>query len=767
MRGQRWALAAWLALVAGAAVVVARTAISTDVSAFLPRSPSAEQQVLVEQLREGVVSRLVLIALEGATPAALAQASRKMAAELRTQPSFVSVDNGDGSGVAADREFVWRHRYLLSAAVDAERFSAAGLRAGLEASLRLLDSSAGPLVRRVVANDPTGELLGIVERLETQAGPATRDGVWFSRDGKRALLLAQTRAPGYDVGAQERALALIQDAFARAAAGDEKLLLTGPGVFAVRTRAAVREDAFRLSLAATLLVAALLLAVYRSVRLLGLGLVPIASGALAGIAAVSLGFGSVHGITLGFGVTLIGEGVDYAIFLFTQAAAGGPKHTALDRIWPTLRLGVLTSVFGFSAMLFSGFTGLAQLGLFSIVGLIAAAAVTRWVLPGLLPPALAAPLVAVLGPWALACARRLRPLRFPLLLLTLAAAAVLAMRGGELWSGDLASLSPVPRSDQLLDQQMRKDLGAPDVRFLVVVHAPDQETALQASEAIGGGLQKAAAEGHLGGYESPADYLPSRRTQEARRNALPEPSQLRANLERAARGLPFRAGVFEPFLADAAAARNAAPIERSQLQGTRLGLKVDSLLLEREGAWVAMLPLREVTGAAGVARHIAAPPGARAVLLDLKSESEQLYRTYSRQALTDALLGAAAIGVLLLASLRSPRRAFAVLAPLAAAVLLTSALLALGSRSLSIFHLVGLLLVVAIGSNYSLLFDQPADRERTLASLLLANLTTVIGFGLLALSRVPVLHDIGVTVATGTMLALVSSAVLARADARV
>src|SRR5262249_42839710 len=295
---QRWALGAWIALLALAAGIVARTTFTTDVSAFLPRSPTPEQQVLVEQLREGVVSRLVLIALEGAPPGALAQASRAMAAELRKQESFVSVDNGDGTGAAADRDFLWRHRYLLSPAVEPGRFSAAGLREQLQEALRLLDSPAGALVRRIVPNDPTGELLHILERLEPPRKPATREGVWFSRDGRRALLLAQTRAPGYDVGAQEHALALIEQAFSRAAAGQAKLALSGPGVFAARPRTAIRNDALRLSLIATALVAGLLLAVYRSGRLLALGLLPIASGALAGIAAVSLGFGSVHGITL-------------------------------------------------------------------------------------------------------------------------------------------------------------------------------------------------------------------------------------------------------------------------------------------------------------------------------------------------------------------------------------------------------------------------------------------------------------------------------------
>jgi predicted exporter len=763
---QRWAVGAWLALLAASAVIVARTAITTDVSAFLPRSPTPQQQVLVEQLREGVVSRLALVALEGASPAALAQASKAMAAELRKDASFVSVENGDGSGDAADREFLWRHRYLLSSAVDAGRFSAAGLRERLEETLRLLDSPAGALVRRIVANDPTGELLHILEGFEAQSRPATREGVWFSRDGRRALLLAQTRAPGYDVGAQEAALARIVQAFSRAGADEVKLLVSGPGVFAARTRVAVRDDALRLSLIATALVAGLLLSVYRSGRLLTLGLVPIASGALAGIAAVSLSFGSVHGITLGFGVTLIGEGVDYAIYLFTQAAGGGARHAALERIWPTLRLGVLTSICGFSAMLFSGFTGLAQLGLFSIVGLLVAVAVTRWVLPGMLPSTLAAPIVGAAGPWASAAARRAPSLRYPVLILVAVVAVLLAARGERLWNEDLASLSPVPRADQALDEKMRGDLGAPDVRFLVVIHAPDQEAALQASEAVGQGLRKASQAGMLEGYESPADFLPSRQTQEARRQALPEPAQLRANLEKAVAGLPFRGKVLEPFLADAAAARSAPPIDRGDMQGTRLALRVDSLLARRADGWAAMLPLRNVADAAGLARNLVAPPGAQAVLLDLKRESDKLYHSYRAQALAYSLLGAAAISALLLASLRSLRSFFAVLAPLAAAVLVTTGALALAGDSLSIFHLVGLLLVVAIGSNYSLLFDRQAssqsDRERTLVSLLLANATTVIGFGLLALSRVPVLHDIGVTVGLGTVLALVFSAILGR-----
>ena len=53
---------------------------------------------------------------------------------------------------------------------------------------------------------------------------------------------------------------------------------------------------------------------------------------------------------------------------------------------------------------------------------------------------------------------------------------------------------------------------------------------------------------------------------------------------------------------------------------------------------------------------------------------------------------------------------------------------------------------------------------RSIVSLLFANATTLIGFGLLAFSSVPVLHDIGLTVGVGAFLALVFSAILGRRD---
>lgn len=762
----RRVIGAWTVFVLMCAIIVSRTEFHADMSAFLPRSPTPAQQVLVEQLRDGVVSRLILIGIEGDTPQALAKISRRLAAQVRGENSFVAVNNGEDAGFEKDREYLWRNRYLLSPAVSAERFSIAALRSALEENLQLLGSPAGMFLRRTLPSDPSGELLRLIEQLELQGRPAKQDGVWFSGDGKRALLIAQTRAAGYDIDEQMRAQALLRSAFKTAADGSRaQLLMTGPAVFSVNARDSIKGDVWRFSVIATLLIAMLLLALYRSPRVLGLGLLPVATGALAGVAAVSLGFGSVHGITLGFGVTLIGEGVDYAIYLFTQNVPGTHPYRTLDRVWPTLRLGVLTSISGFSAMVLSGFPGLAQLGLFSIVGLAVAATVTRWVLPALLPAGFSASGVATLGPHAMRVLRGAPALRYPLLFVVMAAATFLFAQRGSLWSEDLASLSPVPAADQQLDLQLRRDMGAPDVRHLIVVDAENEEEALQASERVAAVLDASVRQGWLQGYESPATLLPSRSTQLARRAALPAPAVIRANLGQALQGLPFRANLFEPFFADLRAVESAPLLDRTSLQETSFALKLDALLVKRPQGWLAMLPLRNVTDADAIAGRIDGMPETRAKLLDLKRESDRLYQAYRQEALAHSLLGGAAIVALLFVSLRSPRRVFDVLAPLVAAVVVTMGVLALGGK-LSIFHLVGLLLVVAVGSNYSLFFDRQVSsarhRERTVVSLLFASISTMIGFGLLSFSSVPVLSAIGLTVGLGAILALAFSAVLAR-----
>lgn len=284
------------------------------------------------------------------------------------------------------------------------------------------------------------------------------------------------------------------------------------------------------------------------------------------------------------------------------------------------------------------------------------------------------------------------------------------------WSDELSSLSPAPKADKLRDQRLREAIGAPDLGHLVVVRAETDDQALALGERAGTVLEAAILEGRLTGYESPALALPSRAAQAQRRDSLPDTGTLRRRLADASAGLPFRPGTFEPFVAAVAKARTAPLVERSALAGTRLAERVDSLLVHRGDSWFAMLPFSGVTDGARIAQSLSVLGDPRIALLDTKAETDALYRTYRREAFGLSLAGAVAIVVLLAFTLRAPRRVLAVCSPLAAAVLVTTgALLALGT-ALTIFHLVGLLLVVAVGSNYALFFDSALSGGRTSAS---------------------------------------------------
>ena len=832
----------WLAAMLLGAALIGRARFTADLSAFLPAHPNAQQQVLIEQLQSGIAARTLLLGIEGGDATERAAASRALARALRASGLFEQVQNGDRSGDAASDadwqaigDWVVTHRYQLSPAVTPERYTAAGLRDAIDETLSLLGTPAGNALKPLLARDPTGETQRIAESLIAPSMPRSEQGVWVARTAPRALLLATTRAAGADLDAQSAAIARARSAFgalsaltapatpaasATPASPQLRLLASGPGVFAAQSRAQIEREVRLLAIVGSVVMGSLLLLAFASLRALAVAMLPVATGIVAGIVAVSLTFGAVHGITLGFGSTLIGEAVDYAIYFLIQAR-GAPASAPLgpvgdgppvvrgwlrwrDENWPTVRLGLLTSVCGFAALAFSGFPGLAQLGVFSVAGLTGAALATRYVLPVLMPDGASGRgvLRTPLGRLAAEGVRVLPRLRVPFLVLAALAVASLALQGGPLWRANLGSLSPVPLAAQQLDALLRADLGASDAGTLVVANGRDMQAALRAAEAAGQRLDALVEQGLLAGYETPVRLLPSVAAQQRRLASLPEREALLARLAEATAGGPLAPGRLAPFVDEVQAARTVAPIERAALDGLPITPAIDALLFARRaGGYSALMPLRPTPApgglgsdaasgglgsdaASGAPRSDAAPgvldaarvrtalqglsPTHDIQVVDIGPELASLYRGYLHEAFVQVALGALAVVALLALYLRSARRLVTVCQPLAIAVLLTLAGLSLAGVALGILHLVGLLLVVAVGSNYTLFFDQLRRQgqvdEDTLASLLLANLTTVISFGLIALSEIPALSAIGRVVAPGALLALLLAAAFARRE---
>ncbi len=752
---------------AAALLVALRAQFESDLSAFLPRHATANQQILIELLELGPSSRTVLMAIEGADEASRAALSQRLASRLRSSATFEHIANGAAAADEKDQAFLFKQRYLLSPAVEAQRFSTAGLRSAIDASVETLASPVGIFTKSLFLHDPTGELLAVIDSMASSGTPSRRGGVWTSADGGRAVLLAQTRAAGSDTDAQEAAIAQLRVEFARAARElrvNARLILTGPGVFAVESRALIKHEALRLSLISSALVVGLLWAVYRSVTVVALGMVPVVTGALAGIAAVALGFGTVHGLTLGFGITLIGEAVDYAIYWFVQA-----REQTRDGLWMTIGLGLGTSLIGFAALLGSGFPGLAQLGLYTIAGLAAAGLTTRYVLPSLTPSTFSVRDIAWLGRLPDVLLPSARVSSIALLAAFALSSVCIAARWHAVWAQELSSISPL-RADQLqLDAELRQDLGQADVSSMVLVRAATLEKVLQACERVEPVLQALTANGVLAGFENPARFVPSAERQLQRRASIPAASALRERLHDAlGSDAPVRADALTEFIENVESARTAPLISRASLAGTSFAAAFDTLLIRKTHGFVAILPLHAPRGSMGARidtgriRAALSTAGLASVgVLDLRAESDALYASYVRDALRLASLACAAIAILLLITLRSARAVWDILAPLTVAVAVVAAGLILTGERLTILHLIGMLLIVAVGSNYGLFF-RTRVHARVVASLCVANAATVLAFATLASSRVPVLAALGQTVAPGALLALIFSAMAAR-----
>jgi len=158
--------------------------------------------------------------------------------------------------------------------------------------------------------------------------------------------------------------------------------------------------------------------------------------------------------------------------------------------------------------------------------------------------------------------------------------------------------------------------------------------------------------------------------------------------------------------------------------------------------------------------------GPDVTLLDLKDASETLIaKQRSRILWSLAVASLLMIGVVSLA-LRDRRRVYRVLAPMALTTLLVLAALQLAGVSLSLFHLIALILAAGLGLDYALFFehaaDDPLEQRRTLHAVLVCSLSTLMVFALLATSGLPVLRAIGITVTLGVIFNFVLALLLTR-----
>jgi predicted exporter len=412
---------------------------------------------------------------------------------------------------------------------------------------------------------------------------------------------------------------------------------------------------------------------------------------------------------------------------------------------------VISTILAYAALALSGSRGLAQLGCFSAVGLFGAFCATRTLVPGLLDRIL--PDDRYQDETS-----EIRPgYRHGAWFVVLTVGIVfVAISQKSIWTNDLASLTPISSEKLQRDTALRSRLGAPDIRTLLAISGDSAEQALRRTESIKPALNDAVREGALNHFQLVTDILPSQATQLARRDRLSEGGDLEARIGEAMKGTPLRSDAFDPFVADVRSLLTSdALLTVESFKGSVLEALVSNALYFDGERWTSLVMLRGLDDSLHLENVLnRQAPGV--VLVDLKEASKSLVERYRLRVLGVLGLAFCAISLFLIFQIGFNARLLWIIGTLSGSLVTTIALTAVALGKLSLFNLVASVLVAGLGLDYALFFSRTEKSAESLSNtrhaVTICFLSTCFAFAILAMSSVPILRSIGVTVAVGVCI---------------
>lgn len=732
-------------------------AVQTDLLALLPRTeanPRAEEAAAA-LARQGERRSIFLVG--GPERHAARRAAEAFHAALSERQAYAGL-RFRLPALAFDRLIAELLPYRFGLLTDAD---ADALRTGDTASFRerLTRRLVSPLATGLatpLAHDPYATLSAWLQSRPWSAGRLRLDdGMLVASEPGHyyVLITGELKGSAFDDEVQQSVAAAVgaAETAMHRAVPEAQLLRLGAVHYGAAARAQAEWEVSVIGLGSSLGIAVLMLAVFRSLRPLVLSYLPVVAGIGAGAAACVAVFGQVHLLTLVFGASLIGGAVDYSLHYFVAQLEDGPAwqpEAGLRRILPGIGLGLVAAVLGYGGLLFAPFSVLKQIALYSTAGLVAAWLTTVLALPALLAKAgrsggerlLTAPLRALnaIEPY-LAGAR---------LWLLFAALVALCLPG--LWllraNDDIHLLVSPPPALKAQELSIRTLAGGGAGSQFFLVEGASAEEVLSREETLRRGLDRLKNAGRLSDYSALSRFVPSAARQ-ADNRALARSLYGDAGLAGLAE-LGFAPRVLADLKSELA--REQPPLTPAIWLASPYAEGQRHLWLgEKDGRYASIV----LPGHYADAAELAALSEAGVSFVDKAGSVSRLFTAYRINA--SWLVLAAFTAVLLLLLWRYGLR-FGVLAMLPSLVAVACALAVLGYAGLplTLFNVIALMLVLGIGIDYAIFMLEGGEHEAaTLFAVSLSALTTVLSFGLLALSATPALRTFGLSVLIGISVA--------------
>lgn len=606
-------------------------------------------------------------------------------------------------------------------------------------------------------DDPFGLFGNWVQARGQETPVRPRAGRLFVSDGRRDYVVMPftVQVPVFSVARQQDVISLLEQARQAAYRVVPKAEVMQAGVI-LHAAVAAEQAHLEISIISIGSLAGIVLltwVTFRSFKPIVLITLSIVIGFLGALSVSSLLFNGIHIITLVFGASLIGVAEDYGIYFLCKRSGADDRLGSwqlLRRILPALLLTLVTSVIGYMGLALTPFPGLHQMAVFSIIGLIFAWLTVVFWFPALVH-------ASSLRNQSLLNWYGHRLTRWPLFyhdrrwFFTALSFAGLAGLG---WlyldvQDDIRSLQNSPKN--LIDDQIKvnKLLDLPVPGQFYLLRGDRGEIVLQREEMLKQRLDGLIDHRQIGGYHAISNWVPSARLQAARRQLI-EQSVLDEN--------GALATVAERLGED----RSWVTAIRARLLGSPASIVPEDFLNTSASApwrylWLgktvnehaAIVTLRGVTKESLPALERAGAGIEGVQWVDKVGEISAVLAGYRRYMSWVLLLSYLPVYGLLY--LRYRQDSWRVLAPTVLATIATLTLLGMAGQGLQLFHVLGLILLLALGVDYGIFFQEPNSHHDDAAWLAagLSALSTMLSFGLLGLSRTPPLRAFGLTMAIG------------------
>lgn len=814
-RRYRWVLAVTAVLVVLSGLALTRLRFDTDILNLLPKNdPVVQQFVSATQRFGGVDYLLVAIRIpEGAIPEPYEMLVDRLGARLEKLPEMKKVDYRIGDP-AEILETVFPKAVLFLDAEGLKRLEQRLTKTGLEervgAVARTLQSPQGVAWKEIVKLDPFGLAEIFLGRIEAARGNLAVDwtsGYYLSRDHRMLLLLANPVKPPQDtdfdvqlVAAVEREVAAVRAEWAEIA-GDEApspvIELGGTYLTALDDYRQIRRDVVVNVLSSTAFVLLLFLLAFRRLGPLLYAIVPIACGLLFTFALSALVFGSVASTTSGTAALLIGLSIDFVIVTYgrfvEERRRGVPLEPALVITAVSTGRGVFfgaaTTVATFFAFVVTEFQGLRQMGLLTGLGILLCGVSVAFLLPALITwsearhrrratmPNL---YLHSFGTEGIMRAAMVHPRRALALGLVVTAALAYPATWLEFEEG-MASLRAAGANRGIeLGKEIAQRFSSGFDSMMLVARGQDLDTVYAATERAVAAAQELKEGGTILGFSALTSVVPSPKRQEqavrwlesGRASGLLEPNRIEADFGAALaaegmRAAPFARGL-ELFRQAIAPTRPTTPAEfAGDEEATRQIL--DRYLQKTDDGWMSVVYLyppqnlwrREPPPAAV---QLAAGLGPEIYLTGPNVLNAHMRHRIKRDAVLSAALGFGLVVLLLWLDFRRLSDVLLSLFPLVVGIIWMLGGMGLLGIKLNFMNVFVTTMIIGIGVDYGIhavhryreLLGRPEQerREGTLETgkaILVAALSTVVGFGSLATSGFPGLRTTGYVATLGAL----------------